>query len=261
MHLTVYQIDAFADRPFEGNPAAVVPLSRWLPNALMQSIAMELNLPETAFFVHSGNLFEIRWFTPEYEIDLCGHATLAAAFVIFSELEPALKSLEFSSQSGQLLVSRDGETLCLDFPSLPAKSMPIPEGLSKALGAKLLETGRSREILCVLESESAVRNLKPDIKLLAKYETHGFIVTAKGDRVDCVSRCFFPRESVVEDHVTGSSHCTVIPYWAKKLRKSKIHAKQLSPRGGEMICELKNDRVFISGRAVKVMEGRFLLKG
>lgn len=259
MKLVIFQIDAFASRPFEGNPAAVLPLPRWLPDGLMQSIAMELNLPETAFFIPKGSGYEIRWFTPESEMDLCGHATLASAFVIFSELEPSKKQIEFTSQSGPLTVWRDGERICLDFPSRPAEPILVPEGLSDALGAKVLEAGQSRDMLCVLESESAVRNLKPDFQALAKFDTYGIIATAQGDRVDCVSRCFFPKEVITEDPVTGSSHCTIIPYWAKRLGKPRIHARQVSARSGELFCELRGERVMFSGQAVKVMQGHFHL--
>lgn len=259
MELAFYHIDAFTDRPFEGNPAAVLPLSRWLPDALMQSIAMEMNLPETAFIVRTGDTFEIRWFTPESEMDLCGHATLASAFVIYSELEPAMRKVEFRSKSGPLFVTRDGERLSLDFPARPPATIPVPEGLSEALGARVLWTGQSRDLLCLLDSETEVRNLAPDFASLAKLDFYGFIATAKGDRVDCVSRCFFPKERIAEDPVTGSSHCTVVPFWAERLGKPRIHARQLSMRGGELFCEMKGDRVILSGRAIKVMQGQFIL--
>lgn len=259
MRLPLFQVDAFTDRPFGGNPAAVVPLRQWLADECLQAIAMENNLSETAFFVPSGGGYHIRWFTPEFEMDLCGHATLAAAFTIFTELDPGLARIDFTSQSGPLAVARDGDRFRLDFPARPPRPIPVPEGLSEALGARVLEAGQSRDMLAVLESESAVKALKPDFAALARFDTVGVIATARGESADCVSRCFFPKEGIPEDPVTGSSHCTVVPFWAERLGKAVLHARQLSRRGGELFCELKGDRVLIAGGAVKVLQGEFLL--
>jgi len=259
MRLPIYQIDAFADQPFQGNAAAVMPLHRWLPDEILQALAMENNLSETAFFVPSDGVYHIRWFTPEFEMDLCGHATLAAAFTILTELDPDSAKVDFTSMSGPLSVARDGDRFRLDFPARPPRPIPVPEGLSEALGAPVLEAGQSRDLLAVIESESVVSALKPDFAALARFADVGVIATARGESADCVSRCFFPNEGVPEDPVTGSSHCTVVPFWAERLGRTTLHARQLSRRGGELFCELKGDRVLISGRAVKVMQGEFLL--
>ena len=259
MRLPIYQVDAFTHRPFSGNPAAVVPLAQWLPADLMQSIAAENNLSETAFFMPEEGGYRIRWFTPTMEVDLCGHATLAAAFVIFSEIEPRLERIAFQSLSGELSVSREGDLLCLDFPShMPQRIEPMP-GLAQALGAEILETWQAEYILAVLDSEAAVRALQPDLAALLALGAYEFIVTAQGETVDFVSRFFAPSIGIAEDPATGSAHCRLIPFWAQRLGKDRLHARQVSPRGGELFCELQGDRVKISGKAIKVFEGHLLL--
>ena len=255
----IYQIDAFADRAFAGNPAAVMPLERWLPDELMQAIAAENNLSETAFLVREGNGYRIRWFMPIGEIDLCGHATLASAFVVMTELEPGRDRVDFVSMSGPLAVTRHGDTFRLDFPTRPPKPVPCPAGLAEALGATVKEAWLTRDLFALLEDEATVRNLKPDLEALSRLEPTSFVVTAKGTDCDFVSRCFAPREGIPEDPVTGSVHCVLIPYWAERLGKTQLFARQLSKRGGELFCELRGDRVQIAGKAVKVLEGAFLL--
>lgn len=259
MRLPLFQIDAFADRPFAGNPAAVVPLEAWLPAERMQAIAAENNLSETVFFVPEGEGYRIRWFTPMTEVDLCGHATLAAAFVLFTELRPDLEAVRFQSVSGPLAVARQGNLLVLDFPSRPPRPIPPVPGLAEALGARILETHLSRDVVAVLGSEAEVRALEPDFSALTRIDHFGFIATAQGDTGDFVSRFFVPKEGIPEDPVTGSAHSTLVPFWAERLGKPVLHARQLSRRGGELFCELKGDRVAIAGRAVKVLEGHFLL--
>ena len=254
-----FQIDAFAERPFTGNPAAVMPLPAWLPDDVMQAIAAENNLSETAFFVPEGEGFHIRWFMPVGEIDLCGHATLASAFVILTELRPGGDRVGFRSMSGPLTVTREGDRFCLDFPSREPKPVDCPAGLEAALGAKVREAWLTRDLFALLEDETAVRGLKPDMEALSRLEPTSFVVTAPGKDCDFVSRCFAPREGIPEDPVTGSTHCVLIPYWAKRLGKSMLHARQLSKRGGELFCEQNGDRVKIAGKAVKVIEGSLIL--
>ena len=259
MRLPIFQIDAFADRPFAGNPAAVMPLEAWLPDATLQSIALENALSETAFIVREGDGFRIRWFTPACEVDLCGHATLASAFVLFTELEPGRREVTFQSASGPLAVRRAGDLLALDFPSRPPSVLePVP-GLAEALGAEPLELWKARDILALLGSEDQVRALRPDMSKLSEIDAFAVIVTAPGDEADFVSRFFAPRKGVPEDPVTGSAHTTLTPFWAKRLGKSSLRALQVSQRGGELFCEDRGDRVAIAGRAVKVLEGTFLL--
>jgi len=255
----IYQVDAFADGPFTGNPAAVMPLRAWLPDRLMQAVAAENNLSETAFFVPEGAGWRIRWFTPLSEVDLCGHATLAAAFVIFTELRPELRRVDFESRSGTLGVSREGDLLCLDFPSRPLRrAAPVP-GLAEALGAEVLETWEARDLVAVLASQDAVRDLRPDQRALAGLEAFSVVATAPGRGVDFVSRCFAPKEGIPEDPVTGSTHASLVPFWAGRLGRTKLRARQLSARGGELFCELRGGRVSIAGRAVKVKAGSFFL--
>jgi PhzF family phenazine biosynthesis protein len=258
MQLKLYQIDAFAERPFEGNPAAVVPLEQWLPDSLMQSIAMENQLSETAFYVPDaqGDGFGIRWFTPESEMDLCGHATLASAWLVLNRQRPGQTSVTFGSRSGPLVVTKDGDWFVLDFPRRPA--VPAPEhlpALGRALGVEPTEVLSSRDLVAVLDNEAQVRALRPDFGLIAALPSFGVLATAKGDSADFVSRCFFPRDGIPEDPVTGSAHSTLIPYWAVRLNKSDLQALQLSKRGGRLRCKDLGDRVHIAGKAVKVLEG------
>jgi PhzF family phenazine biosynthesis protein len=257
MRLPLYQIDAFAEGPFTGNPAAVCPLDAWLPEATMQAIAAENNLSETAFFVPEGGDYRVRWFTPSVEVDLCGHATLAAAFVVFRHLAPARDSVTFlTAQAGPLTVARDGDRLALDFPSRPSHSCPMSEAVAAALGRKPMALLAARDYLAVYERPDDIAALNPDFAALAALDRFAVIVTAPGcDGVDFVSRFFAPARGVPEDPVTGSAHCTLIPYWAERLGKSRLEARQLSSRGGRLWCGLSGDRVTIAGRAVPYLEG------
>ncbi|MCB0429470.1 MAG: PhzF family phenazine biosynthesis protein [Flavobacteriales bacterium] len=255
--LSIYQVDAFTSHVFGGNPAAVVPLQTWLPDATMQAIAMENNLAETVFFVKEGESFRIRWFTPAREVDLCGHATLAAAHVLFRHLSHSGSELCFSSASGILKVIREGEQLSLDFPSRPPEAVDVPpQALTDALGLAPMAILKSRDYLVVYPSESDVRSICPDFRLLQSVDSLGIIITAPGDKVDFVSRFFAPAAGIDEDPVTGSAHCTLIPYWAQRLGRNSLQALQLSARGGALSCVLQGDRVLISGRAVTYLEGR-----
>jgi PhzF family phenazine biosynthesis protein len=253
--IPIYQIDAFAGEVFQGNPAAICPLQEWLDDTRLQSIAAENNLSETAYFVTEGEGYHLRWFTPEYEIDLCGHATLASGYVIFHYLQPALMEVRFQSRSGLLRVTRDGEMLCLDFPARAPVACSVSETLARALGKPPREVLCSRDYLALYDSEEEIRALEPDMALLKTLDRHAVIVTAPGTRSDFVSRFFAPAAGIPEDPVTGSAHTTLVPYWARLLGKKKLHAFQVSRRGGELFCELKGDRVLIAGRAVRYMEG------
>ena len=257
--IPVYQVDAFASRVFTGNPAAVCPLEKWLPDEQMQSIAMENNLAETAFFVRNGEGYHLRWFTPAVEVDLCGHATLASAFVIMSHLTPSAKSVEFSTQSGKLVVTRDGDLLSMDFPAWQAEECNVYPGLIQALGGRPEKVLASNDYLVVYASEEEMRGLKPDMALLRQADRFAVIVTAPGKEVDFVSRFFAPAQGIPEDPVTGRAHCTLTPYWSRRLGKKKLHAYQASPRGGELWCEDRGQRVTIKGKAVQFLEGRICL--
>ncbi|MBF9237178.1 PhzF family phenazine biosynthesis protein [Hymenobacter sp. BT683] len=262
-----FHVDAFAQCPFTGNPAGVCPLQTWLPAELMQQIAAENNLAETAFFVprpSSAAEYDIRWFTPAVEIDLCGHATLASAHVLFSHLGFAGPEVVFHSQSGPLRVSREADgRLTLDFPSRPPQLLAgHPTGLVDGLRATPLQVLASRDLLAVFNSEAEVRALKPDFACIASLEYVGVIATAPGaaaDGIDFVSRFFAPRVGVPEDPVTGSAHSTLIPYWANKLGKNELRARQISPRGGDLWCRLREDRVDISGYAVTYKTGEIFV--
>lgn len=260
MKLEIFQVDAFTSMPFGGNPAAVVPLEAWLPDDVMQSIALENNLSETAFFVKNGEVYDIRWFTPTFEIDLCGHATLGSAHVLFNELGVKDNILQFQSTSGLLTVAREGDRLVLDFPSRPAVAAEAPEGLFEAIGREPKEVLRSRDYMLVYETEDEIRNISPDFSALGKIHAHAVIVTAPGTDSDFVSRFFAPEAGINEDPVTGSSHCNLIPFWAERLGKTEMFARQLSPRGGEIYCELAGDRVKIGGNAVLYMKGEIYVE-
>lgn len=260
MKIPLYQIDAFSGAVFGGNPAAVCPLDEWLPDPTMQAIALENNLSETAFFVRSGDTFAIRWFTPADEVALCGHATLASGHALFNILDPGRTSVTFSSKSGPLTVRADGDLLTLDFPSMPAKPTTPPPALLKSLNVRPSEVLLATDYMAVFERESDVIKLKPDFPLLESVsEARALICTARGRDCDFVSRFFAPRQGIPEDPVTGSAHCTLTPYWSKQLGKPKLHALQLSPRGGELFCEDLGDRVNIAGRAVLYLEGEIRL--
>lgn len=256
MKLTIYQIDAFANKLFSGNPAAVIPLEQWLDDELMQKIAMENNLAETAFFVKNGNAFDIRWFTPELEINLCGHATLASAFVLYNFLGYDKPTIVFHSKSGPLSVSREGDIIHLDFPSWnPERITDYPSELIGSLGVKeVAGVYKNREYLVELNNEEEVKNCKPDFALMKKVDRM-VIITAAGKEVDFVSRFFAPTAGIDEDPVTGSAHSQLIPFWSYKLGKTKMRAKQLSKRGGDLLCEQKGERVVMAGKCVFYMKG------
>lgn len=260
MDLQIFQVDAFTSKPFSGNPAAIVPLESWLSAEAMQSIALENNLSETAFFVKRDRIYELRWFTPTLEIDLCGHATLATAFVIFTILGSDEEVLRFETKSGLLTVGKAGDRLVLDFPSRPAAPCDIPDGLIEAIGKQPKEILRSRDYMMVYETEDEIRAIEPDFAAILKINTHAVIVTAPGRDSDFVSRFFAPEVGVFEDPVTGSAHCTLIPYWAEKLGKTEMFARQVSARGGELYCELVGDRVKIGGNAALYLKGEILIK-
>lgn len=261
MNLTIYQVDAFTNKPFGGNPAAIVPLDAWLPDDLMQSIALENNLSETAFFVKVGDVYELRWFTPSYEIDLCGHATLASAHVIFDVLGLEQTNIKFHShKSGELSVDKNGDVLTLDFPSRPPVVCDVPEGLIEAIGKQPNEVLKSRDYFLVYENEQEILEIRPNFSRLAEIPTHAVIVTAQGDNSDFVSRFFAPEAGINEDPVTGSAHCNLIPYWAEKLGKTEMFGRQVSARGGELFCELKGDRVKIGGNAVLYLKGEIYVE-
>jgi predicted PhzF superfamily epimerase YddE/YHI9 len=259
MKIPLYQVDAFASRLFAGNPAAVCPLERWLPDEILQSIAAENNLSETAFYVRPdarhGARYDLRWFTPAVEVDLCGHATLAAACVILEiRRETADSRVIFRTKSGELAVERDGGLYALDFPSRPPLPCVVHPGLAQALGAPPRAVLAARDYLCVFEREEQVVALAPDMAKLAEVDRFAVIVTAPGRDCDFVSRFFAPSRGVPEDPVTGSAHCTLVPYWAEQLGTTKLFARQRSRRGGELWCELRGDRIRIAGRAVPYMQ-------
>ena len=255
MEIPLYQVDAFTSRVFGGNPAAVCLLDQFLPDATMQSIGNENNLSETAFLVPNGERFHLRWFTPENEIDLCGHATLASAFVVFEHLRPDSRQVAFDTKSGELVVKRgEGGLLSMDFPSRPPEPGASDSRLRQALGGKAGHILVSRDYLVLYETQEEVSALKPDMNALGLMDRM-VIVTAPGRQVDFVSRFFAPGAGVHEDPVTGSAHCTLIPYWAERLKKTKLHALQVSRRGGELWCELNGDRVTMAGHAVEFMRG------
>jgi PhzF family phenazine biosynthesis protein len=259
MRIPIYQVDAFSGRVFAGNPAAVCPLDAWLSDEQMQAIARENSLSETAFFVPEGDGYRLRWFTPGVEVDLCGHATLASAFVIFRHIAPELRSVSFQTRSGQLVVTRDGDRLMMDFPSRPPGPVTVHPELVPALGAEPWQVLGARDYLVVYESEDQVRALKPDMTKLMDVDRFAVIVTAPGGDCDFVSRFFAPLKGVPEDPVTGSAHCTLIPYWSRRLGKKQLFARQVSPRGGELWCEDLGARVHMSGEAAEFLQGTITL--
>jgi len=255
MKIKLYQIDAFTDRVFFGNPAAVCPLDEWLPDDLMQQIALENNLSETAFFVPRDCEYELRWFTPTAEVDLCGHATLASAYVIFNALHYESEQITFNTKSGQLLVGKQENYFLLDFPSQPPTVCDIPENLIAGLGAQPEAVLSAEDLLVVFQSQQDVEHLNPDFNLLKGVPQRGVIVTSPGADVDFVCRCFYPNLGINEDPVTGSAHCTLTPYWAKRLGKTELEAHQISTRGGKLRCKMHGKRVLMFGQAVKYLEG------
>ncbi len=255
MKLPIYQIDAFARRCFEGNPAAVVPLEEWLPDAAMQAIAGENNLAETAFFVREDGGFRIRWFTPTTEVKLCGHATLAAAYVLLNILNYPQDQVSFTSLSGELTVTKTDRLLTLNFPTQCPEECVIPDALSAGLGVSPIQCLKHEDYLAVFETEEEVLAINPNHQALKQLDGRGVIVTAPSSTYDFVARVFAPKFGIPEDSVTGSAYTQLVPYWSERLGTLKLQAKQVSARGGELFCELQGDRVLISGYGVKYLEG------
>ncbi|WP_242171220.1 MULTISPECIES: PhzF family phenazine biosynthesis protein [unclassified Pseudomonas] len=255
MKLDIYQVDAFSQQPFGGNPAAVCPLTEWLPDAQLQNIAAENNLSETAYFVPRGDFYELRWFTPEVEVDLCGHATLAAAWVLIHQLADAPEVLRFATRSGELRVTRNGDELAMDFPAKQPQPCEPPSGLLIALGIEHAEVFAADDYIVLVDDEAQIAALTPDFARLKGLPKRGIAVTAKSTRFDFVSRWFGPNVGVNEDPVTGSAHTSLAPFWAERLGKSLLTAEQGGKRRGQLRCELKGDRVIISGHAVLYLQG------
>ncbi len=259
MQIPIYQVDAFSSHIFAGNPAAVCPLGQWLPDEMMQAIAFENNLSETAFCVRRGDGYDLRWFTPTVEVDLCGHATLASAWVLFHELNAPGDRITFNTKSGKLTVDKRGELLVLNFPARPPSAVQACAGLIDALGGRPELVLASNDYLVVYPHASDIKTLQPDMAGLSKIDKFAVIVTAPGDTCDFVSRFFAPGKGVPEDPVTGRAHCTLIPYWANRLNKDVLHARQLSKRGGELYCQMLGDRVEIAGRSALFLKGEISL--
>jgi PhzF family phenazine biosynthesis protein len=263
MPLPVFHVDAFTGQPFKGNPAAVCPLEVWLDDEVLRSVAAENNLSETAYFVREGDNYRLRWFTPRFEANLCGHATLASGFVLLTILEPQREFVRFETRSGSLTVRRENGLLCMDFPALPPWVCPDPpaaliEGLSaKASDISVLQI--KDNYFVVYKTEADVRAVRPNLSLLEKLHPAGVAVTAAGKDADFVSRYFAPSYGIPEDPVTGSTHCSLTPYWAQRLGKNSLRARQVSERGGELWCELAGDRVMIKGKAVLTLQGSLLI--
>ena len=259
MKLAMYQVDAFASRVFTGNPAAVVPLQSWLPDDVMQSIALENNLSETAYFVPEEGGYAIRWFTPLTEVDLCGHATLASAYVVFERLEFEEPVIRFSSRSGPLTVTRDEDRLVLDFPARPPLPCDTPEAIVRAFGETPQACLKADDYVIVFENESQVRAASPNMDALLELDGRGVVITSRATDCDFVCRFFGPAVGIPEDPVTGSAYTQLAPYWADVLGKTSFHARQLSARGGELHCEVSGDRVKIAGHATLYLEGTIRL--
>ena len=261
--IQIFQVDAFAERLFEGNPAAVCPLEDWLEDEMLQAIAAENNLSETAFYVERDGLYELRWFTPKSEVAICGHATLAAGFVILTELEPDRDEVRFQTrQVGELAVRRSGDRFRLELPAQVPSRCPAPRGLTDALGYAPTEVWQATKMMAVLESATQVAGIVPELSLIKSLDTYGLIVTAPGDEgsgIDFVSRYFAPYVGILEDPVTGSAHCVLAPYWAQRLGKKMMEARQLSARGGALGVELAGDRVALLGSATLYLRGTLLV--
>lgn len=257
-----YVVDAFTNEVFCGNQAGVCILDKEITDEVMQSIATENNLSETAFLLEKDGIYHLRWFTPDVEIDLCGHATLATAYVMMTQIEPERTAISFQTMSGELIVEKQGDLFTMYFPTRAPKTVEQPVLLEKALGCKVLETTLSRDMVVLVESEEIVKNMQPDIEILrqiSKDIAFAVVVTAKGESCDFVSRFFAPNAGIIEDPVTGSSHCTLIPYWYEKLNKSDMYAKQLSKRGGNLQCKYLGEKVSISGEARLYMQGEIFV--
>ena len=261
MTLDIYQVDAFTSRTFSGNPAAIVPLENWLDDSMLQSIAAENNLSETAYFIKNINTYSIRWFTPIQEVDLCGHATLASAHIIFEYLDPSAQEVSFHSKRGLLKVVRSIEGYVMDFPADHYQKISDPDdNIASSLNSKIKDCYKGTDdYMVVLENEQAVRKLQPDFKQLSSTVARGVIATSTGEQVDFVSRAFFPRFGIDEDPVTGSAHTLLTPYWAEKLGKTKLTALQVSNRLGELTCELSGNRVLMTGKAVTYLKGSIFI--
>ncbi|HEY0309374.1 MAG TPA: PhzF family phenazine biosynthesis protein [Acidobacteriaceae bacterium] len=257
----LYQVDAFATQVFTGNPAAIVPLESWLPDATLQAIAEENNLAETAFFVPQDDGFHLRWFTPAAEVDLCGHATLASAFVLYDLLGYTAPQIRFHTRSGVLVVERVGDDLRMTFPATTPQLCTAPSALAAGLRHTPSHTLCAFDYIAVYDTEEEIRNLSPDFNTLAMLDLRGVVATAPGRDCDFVSRFFGPKLRINEDPVTGSSHCELTPYWAQRLGRNRLTAQQLSARGGSLLCELKGDRVELTGRAVLYMTAEIILPG
>jgi predicted PhzF superfamily epimerase YddE/YHI9 len=255
VRVPIYHVDAFADRVFAGNPAAVCPLERWLPEGTLLAIAAENNLSETAFLVPEGDGYHIRWFTPEMEVDLCGHATLASAQVVMETLRRGQGSVTFRSRSGDLLVTREGDLFFMVLPRHPPERCEPPLSLLRGLRRAPVQVLRSRDYLAVFGAEEEVRALEPEMEPLRALDAEGIIATAPGREADFVSRYFAPRSGITEDPVTGSAHCALTPYWSVRLGKRELRALQVSRRGGELLCRDRGDAVVVAGRAVRYLEG------
>lgn len=259
--IPIYQIDAFTHRPFAGNPAAVCPLVEWLPDETLLAIAAENNLAETAFFVRRGDQFDLRWFTPAVEVELCGHATLASGALVLERMEPTWEKVAFQTKSGQLVVKRaEGGSWALDLPSRPPVPTIVTGDLVEALGARPTYALQARDLVAVFDDAEMVRRIKPDMERITALPTFAVAITAPGSHrdadVDFVSRFFAPAKGVPEDPVTGSLHCTLVPYWAEKLGKTSLRARQVSARSGDLDCTLQGNRVELKGGAVMVIEGK-----
>jgi PhzF family phenazine biosynthesis protein len=260
--IPIYQIDAFASRVFAGNPAAVCPLEAWLPDDVLQSIATENNLSETAYLLaRDDGDYDLRWFTPTVEVDLCGHATLASAYVIDRELEPGRGHMRFHTRSGPLEVAREGDVYAMDFPSHPPRPVApdVARAVADALGSQPQEVHQAKSFLALLADQAAVLAAEPDLARVKDLPGDGLIVTAPGDECDFVSRYFAPHAGIPEDPVTGSAHCRLTPFWARRLDKARLSARQVSRRGGELEVEDRGERVKIAGRCAAYMSGRITL--
>lgn len=260
MELNIYQVDTFSSNLFEGNPAAVCPLDSWLPDVLLQKIAEENNLSETAFFVAEGEVYSLRWFTPENEVDLCGHATLASAHVLFHHLEYQGQRVRFQTKSGELAVEKSESGYSMDFPAALPQKIDAPDNLITALGVEPKEVLSAYDYIVVLNTEQELKAVCPDFNMLTNLDLRGVVITAESTSVDFVSRCFYPKLRVNEDPVTGSAYCQLAPYWSQKLSKATLKAKQLSKRTGIVGCEVIKDRVVLTGNAVDYLKGRITVK-
>ena len=260
LSIPIYQIDTFTSQAFQGNAAAVCPLTDWIEDSMMQAIAAENNLSETAFFVEEGECFHIRWFTPTQEVDLCGHATLASAYVLFESLNYSKDKIVFMSKSGELSVNRQGDWLTLDFPAQPPKPCVMPDAVIKGLGGiAYMDCLCAEDYMVVLKDETEVRQLEPNFEVLKAINLRGVIITAASNEYDFVTRFFAPKYGIDEDPVTGSAYTQLMPYWSKRLEKSVLNAKQVSARGGEVHCKLVGERVLISGQAIKFLQGEIYI--